>query len=136
MPRPVREWLIAQLQASPGLVATVGDRIYEGKSQGANRTPKSPYIVYTMGNETSEALSEDEPNPQRRYCQVWVHDQPLDYTQIDQLVTLVIEAVTGGAPDAEYGLIRGTYLETSRDLDDEATGTGFKYVRFQLVTSY
>jgi hypothetical protein len=93
-----------------------------------------------MGNITSEVLADDEQLvdsdilPNRSFFQIWVHDDPADYDQIDQICHDVIRAIRGQG-DPTSGIMTTRYLETSQDLTDATLGTICRYIRFQFVRS-
>lgn len=131
-----REWLYAKLTdpSATELRALVGNRVFAKKSMKSS-VEAHPYLVYKLGNDTSEGLSEGR-SPHRQFFMIYVHDyrdeENGDYTRVDavieELKTLLNEAC---APEAD--LIYINYLETSQDLDDETLNTVFKYIRFQAI---
>ncbi len=129
----MRQLVYDRLRLDSAVAALVGDRIKQGESMDVNELTR-PFIVYRIGNDTSENFSEDDQQPGRTYFQVYIHDSPADYMRIDDLVTKVIRALRGG-PYPEYNVLRIEYLETSRDLGDETMRTILRYVRFQAVRS-
>lgn len=125
----MRKWMYDTLR----LVTEFGTRVYQGEAI-LNAKIAPPFAVYRMGNDTNEALWDDQPdNPKagRQFFQVYIHDKPADYDNIDTLVTKVINALVNTPPPP--GIIAVRYLETSRDLDDATLSTIYRYVRFQLV---
>lgn len=129
----MRQFVYDRLTGDAGIEALVADRVKQGESMIVAELG-APFLVYRIGNETNELFSEDDPKPHRVFFQVYIHDRGGDYTRIDDLVKLVIAALSGG-PYPEYKILRVNYLETSRDLDDAEMGTIVRYVRFQAVRS-
>jgi len=109
-------------------------RVFAKKSMTSSRE-QHPYIVYKLGNNTTEGLSETD-DPSRQFIQVYIHDfqdeHVGDYTLIDQII-VEVKAVFKLASSAPDGVIAVRYLETSQDLNDETLNTVMKYIRFQLV---
>jgi hypothetical protein len=109
-------------------------RIFAKKSLTSS-VEECPYIVYKLGNETTEDLAEDQ-EISRQYFQVWVHDfhdgDVADYDKIDAVVTQVRKAFRLASSTAD-GVWIARYLETSQDLNDDTLNTVFRYVRFQLI---
>jgi hypothetical protein len=92
-----------------------------------------PFLVFRFGNRTNENLAEDMPLVGRQFLSIYLHDVPADYSRIDQLEMTVIHGLnlSNSVPDS---IITTRYLETSRDLDDQALKTIYRYLRFQLIT--
>lgn len=128
----MRTWLQNTLTTHPGLSALVGDRVFQGGSLSSSLTPK-PYVVVILGNDTSEGLGEDV-DLHRQFFTLYVHDEPGDYSRIDDIVTQLKHALVN-AFNKEAGVITVRYLETSRDLDDETLNTILRYIRFQAIRS-
>lgn len=120
----------------PSITALVGGaddaRIFAKKTLTSNKE-QTPYIVYKLGNDTSEEFSE-EREITRQFFQVWVHDftdsKTADYARIDEILK-AIKAVFKNANGE--GIWTTRYLETSQDLDDDTLDTVFRYLRFQLI---
>lgn len=129
----MRQFVFEQLSGSAEITELVGTRIYQGESL-VKAEMAHPFLVYRIGNETSELMSEEEETPHRVFFQVYIHDRGGDYMRIDDLVKLIIAALQGG-PFPDYKIYRVNYLETSRDLDDDTMNTLVRYVRFQAVRS-
>lgn len=128
-----RTWLRNTLGGSPTVNDFVPlDRILQGESVLTAQIEK-PFMIYRFGNRTNEDLSEaDTEDVSRQFFLVYIHDVPSDYSQIDEIEMAVIHSLNL-ANSAPEGIITTRYLETSRDLDDQALGTIFRYVRFQFV---
>jgi len=131
-----REWLYARLTdpTATDLRALVGDRVFAKKSMTSS-SEDHPFLVYKLGNDTSEGLSEGN-SPHRQFFTIYVHDESNenggDYTKVDAIVKLLKELLkNANAPAADLMYI--VYLETSQDLDDASLNTVFKYIRFQAI---
>lgn len=130
----MRAWLHAKIvQVMEARFPGEGeDRTHQGGSLDSSLTPK-PYFVVIMGNDTAVALGEDELSDiHRQYFMVYLHDEPGDYSRIDDIVE-ELKAALHNASDAATGVIRVEFLEVSRDLDDETLNTILRYVRFQAI---
>jgi hypothetical protein len=129
-----RTWLRNILGASAPLLNFIPiDRMLQGEAVLTANITK-PFLVYRFGNKTNEDLAEDMPDVARQFLSIYLHDVPADYTRIDEIEMAVIHALNL-AKSAEEGIITARYLETSRDLDDQALSTIYRYVRFQLITA-
>lgn len=130
----VRQFVFETLKNDAVLRPLVAERVFQGESLN-HSTQVKPFLVYRLGNDTSELLAEVDTTAHRQFLQVYVHDEPADYSRIDQMcdgVRGAFRAVNGSGVEGIYTV---TYLETSRDLDDPVLATIFRYVRFQLVMS-
>ena len=125
-----REWLYSTLNDATAVTTEVDDRIFQGESLESSVLVR-PFLVYTIGNATDEEFSEDT-RPYRQFFQIYVHDTPTDYTNIDRLVG-IIKALLKNASSKDAGVIWVHHLETSRDLDDASMGTIMRYLRFQAI---
>ena len=133
-----RHWVYGQLTTYPSLIALIGEedpRVFAKKSM-TSAIELHPYLVYKLGYEANEELSE-ELDISRQFIQVWVHDfsdgETADYEKIDAVITQVKAALRRGS-SAQDGVIYAKWIETSQDLNDETLNTVFKYARFQLIT--
>lgn len=129
-----RQFIYETLTGYPALQTLVGERVYQGESLVSSQQVK-PFLVYRMGNDTDMGLSEADVFPHQQFFLVYVHDEPSDYVQIDQMVAAVIGAFRYNEASAANRVITTRYLETSRDLDDFVLKTIMRYVRFQLIMS-
>lgn len=129
-----REWLRNTLGSIPLLLDFMPiDRMFQGAAMLTANIEK-PFLVYIFGNRTNEDLSEDLPTVSRQFLSIYLHDVPADYDRIDKMELAVIHGLNleNSVPDR---ILTTRYLETSRDLDDQAMGTIYRYLRFQLITS-
>lgn len=126
----MRTWLYQKLVNDPTLEGIFGARMYQGESMTTSVIEK-PFLVYTIGNATNELLSEDDDQPQRQFFQIYIHDEPADYTRIDDAIDAVKKLLVNSTDNGD--VINVLYLETSRDLDDETMGTIMRYIRFQAI---
>jgi len=129
-----RTWLMTKLGSIPALLELVeAEDMYQGESM-VNANVRKPFLVFNFGNRTSENLSEEIPEVSRQFLAIYIHDGPADYSRIDRIETALIHGLNqaNSEPDS---IITTRYLETSRDLDDQALGTIYRYVRLQLIRS-
>lgn len=119
------------------LIRTLPDgepRVFAKKSM-TSLVEDCPYLVYKLGYNASEDLSE-ERNPERQFIQIFVHDfqdaETADYEKIDEVIEELKKAFVN-ASSPEDGIMSVRYLETSQDLNDDTLNTVMKYVRFQLI---
>lgn len=128
-----RTWVRNTLGSSAPLIDLIPiDRMFQGESLLTANIDK-PFLVFRMGNRTNEDLSEDMPEVGRQFMSIYLHDVPADYSRIDKLELAVLHALNLASSAAD-NIITARYLETSRDLDDQALSTIYRYLRFQLVT--
>lgn len=127
-----RTWLRNTLGSIPELLDFMPiERMLQGESLLTAQLEK-PFLVYRFGNRTNEDLAEDMPEVGRQFVSIYLHDVPADYSRIDQMEMAVIHGLNL-AKSASEGIITARYLETSRDLDDQALKTIYRYLRFQLI---
>lgn len=131
--------LIYRALQHPDIVAEIGGaedpRIFAKKTMTSS-IEDTPFIVYKLGNESTEEFSEDR-DISRQFLQVWVHDytdgKVADYDRIDRILAIIrreFRRLTS-ADDGSVWQVR--YLETSADLDDDTLNTVFRYLRFQVI---
>ena len=125
-----RSFLNQLLRNDPTLAGLVSNRVFQGGAMTTANTPK-PFVVYHIGNNTSEGLSDEHP-ASRLFFQVYIHDQPGDYVRIDDIGDQVKALLVGKGSPADH-IITTRFLERSQDLDDQTLGTIFQYLRFQWV---
>lgn len=132
----VRTWLYQTL-TNPDhteLQELINQRVFPKKSMKSS-VEEHPFLVYKLGNDTSERLSETS-FAERQYLQVFVHDykdsEAGDYTRIDQIITELKLILNGAVSPADH-ILNVSFLETSQDLDDDTLDTVFRYIRFQSV---
>ncbi len=134
----VRHLIYRSLQ-HPDIVEEIGGadnpRLFAKKTMTSS-VEDTPYIVYKLGNESTEEFSDDR-DISRQFLQVWVHDYTdgaaADYDRIDRIIA-IIRRVFRRLTSADDGSVwQVRYLETSADLDDDTLKTVFRYLRFQVI---
>lgn len=129
----LRTWVYQTLTNDSDLNALVNQRIFAKRSM-KSMMEDHPYLVYKMGNDTDEGLTEDgSVTPHRHFFQIFIHDysdeKSGDYLQIDEIESK-LKALLQGQSSAENDILNIEYLETSQDLNDETLGTVYRYIRF------
>lgn len=129
----LRSWIFSTL-TDGALPYGASNRVFAKRSMKSS-VEDHPFVVYKLGNNTSEALSETSTTA-RQYLQFWVHDyqdtQSADYGQIDEVLAAIKTLFHGvGSPTDNVLMLQ--YLETSQDLNDETLGTVFKYARYFAI---
>lgn len=132
-----RTFIYKKLTSSP-VVDHVGGaddpRVFAKKTM-ASAVEEHPFIVYKLGVDSNEDLSENI-EISRQYLQIWVHDVNLDthadYMRIDQIIADIKKALFR-ANSALDGIWITTFIETSQDFNDDTLNTLFKYARFHMI---
>ena len=131
----VRTWVYSRLATPAGMVALISDRVFAKKSMTSS-IELHPYVVYKLGSNTDEGLSENE-QLSRQFLQIFVHDysdgEVADYIRIDLVIDQIKQSFYRASSKSD-GVISTQYLETSQDLNDETLNTVMKYIRIQLIT--
>lgn len=113
---------------------TLKTRVMSRRSQDDAVIPK-PFIIYGLGNETNEQLSDSTANDalaSRQFFQIWIHDEGGSFTLIDDIVEIIKRRLTG-VQNVGAKVITVIFLETSQEFNNETYGTNFRYIRFQAV---
>lgn len=139
----MRAWLYDRLTTSSELQTFLGGseeilaRVVPRRSQG-NIEVKRPFLVFGLGNSSSEELRDStaqdlgDPDAERQFFQVWIHDESMSFVQIDDMVEAVKRRLIG-ASDTAARILTVRYLETSAEFSNETYNTIFRYIRFQAV---
>lgn len=131
-----RHFVYGIITGTPEITDLIGGatdpRIFAKKTMTSN-IEDYPLLVYKLGNETAEDLSEDT-DISRQFVQIWIHDyhdtKVADFDKIDAIASALKRAFKNKGTDGIWTTI---YLETSQDLNDETLNSVFRYLRFQLV---
>lgn len=134
----VRHLIYRALQ-HPDIVAEIGGadnpRIFAKKTMTSS-VEGTPYIVYKLGNESTEDFSDDR-DISRQFLQIWVHDytdgEVADYDRIDRIISIIRRVMRKLTSKDDANVWQVRYLETSADLDDDTLKTVFRYLRFQVI---
>ena len=122
----VRSWFFGLVDADATLDGLVGDRIYP--SNTVFTVPPTPYMVYKVSSLTPRIAT--ALNTQ---LQVWAHDEPGDYTTIDDILARVKEVLESQGNSGDF--LSAEWLDGSEDGFDDATGTIMRYDRYTIVQS-
>lgn len=132
----MRTWLKNSLKDDPELFGLGVKNVYQGSSiTKAPGREETPFLIYRLGNDTAVDMADEDRFPRRQFFAVYVHDVDADYTRIDDICRRLRAWATEVPPQPDIKLLQVNYLETSRDLDDMAFNTIFRYVRLQAVFS-
>lgn len=126
----MRTWLHQTLINIPELVPIIQGRVTQGEARSSS-VGKKPYLFHTVGVRSNINFSEGE-KIDRQFFQVYVHDEIGDFTQIDDICKIIVNALDQ-AVDEAHGIIRVEHLLTSTDLDDMTLGTNMRYIRFAAL---
>lgn len=101
-------------------------------------TPQQrPFLTFHWGN--TNPGYEDIPFPlvNERDFQVWIHDEPGDYTRIDDAIARVRTVLTGivGADTGAGWVQEVHWLGDSDDLSDDEQGTITRFGEFRVTGS-
>lgn len=138
----MRAWLYDRLtthqplwEAMGATSTTVKKQVVPRESQSNINLPK-PFLVFGLGNETNEALSdENDHRASRQFFQVWVHDEGGSFSRIDNNIIPVVKDLLIGASDKASMVTTILWLETSGEFSNETYNTLFRYIRFQAIIS-
>lgn len=114
------------LKASSGLVALIGVEGFFVASD-VKVVPPRPFIIVRMHN-----AYRYQTDGKRDMLQIWFHDEPGDYTQIDQMMELARTAIETIPQVGNF--LEGTWFEDSVDLKDDDMHTICRNARYQLTS--
>jgi hypothetical protein len=136
----IRVWVYDTLKGSTPLRTLLGYTALEMATQVMPResqqvVPKKPFIIYGLGNNTNEGLSEDPGHKaDRQFFQIWIHDEGGDFARIDSGVE-IIKTLFQNAFHVPSMVSHTNWLETSQEFSNETYGSIFRYIRFQAIVS-
>jgi hypothetical protein len=130
----LRKVVFRALKNDSELDTLVQGRIFQRSSLEEGVPPSQvPYIVYNLAE--SFGTGPSILKAQRQVVQVWVHDSPGDYFQIDGIleqVKNILEHVREGNPVGFLGI---RHLQTSPDLWDNLTKHIVRFGRYSATMS-
>lgn len=137
----MRAWLYDTLIHDIDLQNHLGYDLAQMTSQVMPRESASvipsvkPFLIYGLGNETSEDLAEDnDHDASRQFFQIWIHDEGGSFTKIDETIPLIKKLLIGKSdPVSNVSTVR--WLENSQEFSNETYNTIFRYSRFQAIIS-
>lgn len=124
-----RELITQALIADQYIDDDVDDRVYQYNS--VPDPVMKPYIVVKFGVESAEPGW--RAGPTQRPIQVWVHDDPGDFSRIDRVLQRTKTVLQSLPNKDEFLELR--FVDTSRDLDDTALGVITKYSTYQMTAT-
>src|SRR5688572_886235 len=122
----MRTWLFGRLESSSALDAYVEDRIWQATA--LEHVPElRPFIIYRFGMRTSSLRGDDDVTIYSQPIQIFAHDNPGDYVQIEEILAVVKTLlVPSQSPTV-------TWLNDSEDFRDDDFGTIVKWSSYQLT---
>lgn len=135
----MRTWLYDTLTSDPSLQSYLGGSLVTARTRVVPRESRTtislpkPFLIYGLGNETNEDLSEDpQHSASRQFFQVWVHDEGASYIKIDEMVEAVKETLKVVSSYSSE-VISTRWLETSQEFANQTYNTIYRYARFQAI---
>ena len=116
-------------RANAALMAIVSGRIREASS--VDKQSKRPLIVIRAHTGFPVGGFDGTSFGRREYLQVWAHDDPGDYQQIDEILRLCRVALEG--VEAFDDFFEAKWIETGVDLRDDRMESITRYTRFQFT---
>lgn len=127
----MRTWIYESLVATD--ITSIGDRIYQASA--LTEVPRNKHhMIYRVGARTPLLHGEEVPVVVTPF-NVFIHDEPGDYGQIDAALALLRVRLTQNPPMVpETRFIRCLWLEDSIDVpEDPLTGTISRFNRMNLI---
>lgn len=126
----IRSWFYSLVSNDAVLTDLLGapptTRVFPANT--LNTTPNTPYAAYKLVVETPRIGS-----AKNAQLQVWVHDKPGDYGQIDTILARIKEVLTSQGHFDDF--LEARWLDHSEDLFDEGTGTITRFSRYTIIQS-
>lgn len=116
-------------KGSAAIRALVDDRI--GAASSFNKQSKRPLIAIRAHTDFPVVGEQERSLGRREYIQVWVHDDPGDYLQIDQILRLCRDALEAVPHFDDF--MSAKWIETGVDLRDDRMESIMRYSRFQFT---
>lgn len=133
-----RQWVYQTLCASQALTEIVPpSSILPGQSAMTAQIQR-PFLVLKFGTDSDEQQFDDPDiafRPHRQFLEVWCHDARPSYVQVDQVLSLVKDALRTDQTSTDAHIMAVKFLETSDDMDDHTMDTVVRYSRYQLIQS-
>jgi hypothetical protein len=136
----MRTWLYERLATDPAFIPDLGvdeqavrQVIIPRRSEETINIPGPRFLVFGLGNDTNEDLSEDpEHTAHRQFFTIWIHDEGPTFLKVDDLVKAVKARLIGASDKASFvNTVR--WLETSQEFNNDTYKTVFRYCRFQAI---
>lgn len=128
--------LVYQTIANDTQLHALGLTVDAVSSGDVDSPAERPYVVLRWG-ETTPGVDKDTRRVNSRNLVVWIHDQPGDYTRIDQILKRIRTVLIGlYAAQTSTGWLTGVDWTTdSSDLSDDVTGTIARTSAYQVIGS-
>lgn len=120
-----RKLVFQALRNSVELKTLVDDRI--GAASSFNKQSKRPLVAIRAHTDFPVARR----TGRREYMQVWAHDDPGDYMQIDEILRLCRVAIEATIPVEDF--LEAKWIETGVDLRDDVMESIMRYSRYQFT---
>lgn len=127
----MRAWLTDTLTSDATLMTMLSGSVHQrGSTQ--NVRPERLYAVYTFGERSVEIKDDQTIKALRQPIQIWVHDDPGDYSAIEDALDRIRTLLTAKLGTRTDQLIRAVWLADSTDLFDPDTGDIVKYGQYDV----
>lgn len=131
-----RSWAMTRLKGYAPLTAGIPPLLPATSMFGSgsmNGAPAArPFLYVAYGADTPELRDDGKPVANSQVMTVYVHDEPGDYTRIDQILVLVKTALEGQVVDGINGIF-AIWQGASPDLADDRFQTIVRNAEFRLV---
>jgi hypothetical protein len=118
-----RAWAVEKLNGEAAIVDGSPGGI---KSVYKGTPAERPFIVVRL-----DPVAPDIPTAEQADVTIWIHDEPLGYTRIDNLLTLVRASLEG--PVTSEGGVYASWQGDSPDLADDSRGTIVRNSAFRIA---
>lgn len=116
--------------------SSVMDLLPGGVHQGSsleNVPTLKPFLVHRFANEVPEIKDAGQTLAMRQQCTLWVHDDPGNYENIDEVLAALTTLLEAASSDLS-GFMQAEWLFTSDDLRDEEMGTIQRFIQWQITS--
>lgn len=129
----MRDWVYQRIATYGPITAVVGDRVFSAGAVGLNRPAETtPFIVIRAG--VDNKFHRDSRVTRQNYT-VYAHIDPGSALELDGLLALVRDALTGGLPQSLDGriVIDCEWESDSEDLFDDGFSTNARSGSYVVV---
>lgn len=127
----MRQWLHETLTADATLMALLQGGVHAAR--GFDSVPATkPFLVHRGSTDTPDIMDGNVAVASTRYWWVWVHDDPGDYTRIDDVLDRVRIVLQGARGGSQSGIVVARWIDSSDDLFDDQMGTVCRYDRYTI----
>lgn len=134
----MRVWLNQTLRGHMPLTDVVGTRIYPTtriREDESTRELEKPFVVHRIAENRGVLRGNEVDLVKYADVQLFFHDTPGDYMQIDSLIEIV-SGLFDQYNDPANNIVRVEWLENSDDFRDDDMGTIMRYSRYQVKYKY